>query len=365
MINKKTALILFLSLLVVLTCSLHVSAQPDMGPEESLGPANMIYNPSIWENNVVWRNYDSEAELWQIFLGDVITGSAVIISQGPGNKYQPHIQGDRMVWTDQRNSHPMSANPDIYMYDIKKNKETRVTTSDDPNIWEQFPGIYGDYVVWMSHFHGGDKDGIWLRNVQKKSEPIKISSQDRTYYPVIYGDRVVYTDYVHIYIYTISENREEVLDVQPDHRFFFMDLWENKLIWSELLIIEISEGQPIMRFSIKLYDFSRPHQVDIIAENLYSLPLPRISENRIVWSTVPGPNNMNADIYMYDLGPDGIKSGDDSFFAVTTDLSRQAYPDIYDTSHYGIGVSVVAWKDQRNVVPGGSEGELYWRSVFH
>ena len=51
------------------------------------------------------------------------------------------IYGDRVVWNDERNG-----GGDIYMYDLKANKEYPICTVKED---QYHPAIYEDRIVWI------------------------------------------------------------------------------------------------------------------------------------------------------------------------------------------------------------------------
>ena len=85
------------------------------------------------------------------------------MEQEPGSsameriKQSLDIQGDRIVWADNRNEAGeteywnYSGNWDIYMYDLSTSRETQITGNNSTQL---NPVISGDKIVWQDNRNG-------------------------------------------------------------------------------------------------------------------------------------------------------------------------------------------------------------------
>jgi beta propeller repeat protein len=83
---------------------------------------------------------------WDIYFYNLTTSSEVQITSGKGNQTNPSIYGDKVVFQDDRNG-----NWDLYMHDLTKNKEFRITNNPADQI---NPEIYENKIVWQDHRNG-------------------------------------------------------------------------------------------------------------------------------------------------------------------------------------------------------------------
>jgi hypothetical protein len=108
---------------------------------------------------VVWISTEKlprtarDAEVWMMRLG--VADSAVALTDDACEQQTPHTDGQRVVWTDFRNSvegtylefsDPMLNNADIYGWDLSA--EVGFVVSDNPSK-QLRPAIEGDAVVWL------------------------------------------------------------------------------------------------------------------------------------------------------------------------------------------------------------------------
>jgi beta propeller repeat protein len=79
-------------------------------------------SPAIYEDKygvrIVWE--DDRNGNWDIYIYDLSTRQERIITAHSQIQCSPVIYGGKIVWTDYRNSPPLSPNPDIYMYEFSK-----------------------------------------------------------------------------------------------------------------------------------------------------------------------------------------------------------------------------------------------------
>ena len=118
-------------------------------------------------SRLVWRSGrkvsgDGQWE-FDIYAFDIASGKELPIAMATDGHQWPAIQGDTVVWADNRNS-PVrgtgrsrcsncAGNPfDIYAYDIATGIETLLFASGQYNA---APSIHGQYVVWQEFYEEG------------------------------------------------------------------------------------------------------------------------------------------------------------------------------------------------------------------
>ena len=119
----------------------------------------------VWEESI---RMDSDRYTdFDIYAYDIGTDERVPVSVAPGSQRYPAIDGDRVVWVDDRNC-PEKKNGgrsprscpggllDVYLYDFTTGEETPVAKSAASAYTA--PGVHGDYIVWRGH------DGRYYEN---------------------------------------------------------------------------------------------------------------------------------------------------------------------------------------------------------
>jgi beta propeller repeat protein len=229
-----------------------------------------------------------------LFFGSVLEGRAqetrlTCITSGTGHKDVPKIYGDKIVWTDRRNDEAA-----IYMYDLSTKTESKIPVSKGSHTSQL--DIYENRIVWSR----GIWDAIMVYDLDTKTETeivTRAKTPGHKSNPAIYGDKVVWEDYrdggSQIYMYDMASETETLISA-IDHD---------------------------------------PEQVNNGGD-------PDIYNNKIVWKSMSPDTGL--DIYMYDLGPDGIKdtSDDGGERQITNAQGAQAAPKIYG--------DVIVWMDDRN-----------------
>ena len=112
----------------------------------------------VWEESrhMVGDRYTEH----DIYAYDMTLDERIPVAVAPGSQRSPAIQGDRIVWTDDRNCPEtqeagVSARScpggllDIYLYDIATEEEMLVANSAASGY--HAPDIYGDNIVWRGH----------------------------------------------------------------------------------------------------------------------------------------------------------------------------------------------------------------------
>jgi len=184
---------------------------------------------------------------------------------------EPSISGNKIVWRSSRDG-----NTDIYLYDLGRDgvygtrddsKITRV--SDDPTI-QGMPSISGNKIVWADLRHGDFE--IYLYDMGRDG---------------LFGTR--------------DDSGEIRLTNALGHQGA-AEISKNKIVW-----MDQRDGAP----DIYLYDLGKDGvygtrddsgELRITADEDYQ-GMPDISGNTIVWTD---GRHDEGDVYLYDLGKDGI-----------------------------------------------------------
>ncbi|AKJ39376.1 PKD domain-containing protein [Methanosarcina barkeri] len=281
------------------------------------------WGPIVYNNKIVW--YDNRNGNWDIYMYDLSTKKETQITTNVSDQYSPYIYGNRIVWVDERNRNPedISGNSDIYMYDLSTKKETQITNNEG-YLWSS--SIYDDKMVWTACPYGDLSDfyDICMYNVSTKNEKM-ITDNGCSYYPAIYGNKIVWVDYrngyTDVYMYDISTKKETQITNNESEKMC-PAIYGDKIVWMD------SRNE---NWDIYMYNLTTKKETQITtgpSDSLY----PAIYGDRIVWN-----NNRkgNWDVYVYDLAT-GQKWH-------TTDKSDQYYPAIYGDR--------IVWTDMRNGNP--------------
>jgi len=107
-------------------------------------------------DRIVWLRQEDYQKA-DVFLYDLKSGLETQVSHGGYAAFNPSIYDDRIVWTDARATKGNTTNDvvmngqtpgaDIYLYELKTQKETQLTETEAWKVW-CFPVIHGDYMVY-------------------------------------------------------------------------------------------------------------------------------------------------------------------------------------------------------------------------
>ncbi|MEK6963583.1 MAG: MopE-related protein [Nanoarchaeota archaeon] len=173
------------------------------GTETKITSQTTATFPNIYENRITWLDYRNHAALpdsWDVYLYDLNDHTEKRITTQPTVYfgYTPDIFASYITWADQRNdpnrSPPANINKtDIYIYDLTKNQETKIST---PNkTWS--PTTDGNYVAYVGRndLPGGGFTAltIYLYDILKKKERPYIEVSQGTYGLQLRQGNVAYT----------------------------------------------------------------------------------------------------------------------------------------------------------------------------
>ncbi|MCC4770064.1 hypothetical protein FXV91_07580 [Methanosarcina sp. DH2] len=125
---------------------------------------------------------------WDIYMYNFSTSTETQITANSSTQFSPAIHEDRIVWEDKRNG-----NWNIYMYDLSTSTETRITANESN---QSGPAIYGEKIVWQDD-RNGNLD-IYMFDLSTSTETRITTNESNQSEPAIYGDKIVWVDEVQI-----------------------------------------------------------------------------------------------------------------------------------------------------------------------
>ncbi|HIH74747.1 MAG TPA: PKD domain-containing protein, partial [Methanosarcina sp.] len=201
--------------------------------------------------------------------------------------------------------------------------ETQITT----NKSNQFnPVIYGDRIVWSDERNGPDDTDIYMYDLLTSRETQITNSVLRQLGVAIYGDRILcmanheYPDIENtdIYVYDLSKSGET--RIVTNRSTYGSAIYDDRVVWADS-----RNGNA----DIYMYNLSTSKETQITTNGSDQI-YPAIYGDRIVWQD---RRNGNDDIYMYDISTSRE-------IQITTSDSIQQIPVIYEDR--------IVWQDGRN-----------------
>lgn len=108
-----------------------------------------------------------------------------LVSPGPGNQTQPDIDGDRVVWMDDRNG-----NWDLFLYEPQNGSYPAVMDKED----EIHPSLFGNLLAYQKKTSSGNTD-IWVFDLSSGKRWPLTTHPSRQEKPSAGGDFITYEDY--------------------------------------------------------------------------------------------------------------------------------------------------------------------------
>jgi len=181
-------LVLFF-LVCILFFAVSCSGMPLTGTLTPITDANSSvshYEPAINGDYLVWR--DDRTGDSNVYLYDISTGIERQLSTTPWYEMQPVISGHYVAWQDDRYSD--SNNYDIVLYDLDTGMSTRIAneTGEQAN-----PAIDGNIVVWQDYRNEADYE-IYLYSISDKTETQVSSAGGDQLFPRVSDNIVVWED---------------------------------------------------------------------------------------------------------------------------------------------------------------------------
>lgn len=237
--------------------------------------------PVISGNKLVW--HDKSTGVSRLTVYDIKTCARSRITQNIDADSVPAINGNRIVW---------SANGNVYVRDISKSTQTMIAVGGDPDI-------YNDKIVyWYSS--GDNTPQIYMYDIATK-KAIDISEYGDNYYPHIYGNKVIWSDFNtrlgNIRMYDIATNQQNEVTT-GDYMTGYdtggaADIYDKKIVYlkhNNLAYNDLGD--------VYVYDISTGKSTQLTSGN--SAQTPVVSGNVVVWSNY-------GNIYMTNLAEKTVK----------------------------------------------------------
>ena len=271
--------------------------------------------------DIGWSGYGEPIDSnFVVSLLDLKTGAVKDLTTDKSMKMLPGIFGNIVVWLDARNSeeHYLPQNWDVYTYDLKENKEQRLTSA--PSATRDSLAINADWIVWCDNRNGTSLNPFcydvyaWdLKHGLEKRLSSVSSSEDWSI--SLNGNYVVWTDsrnvdttnssygYKDIYLYDLTNNEERRITLSSGKDSFPV-IDGNRVVW----IRDTAE----LTDDIFAYDIKTGQEPQISHTGNATLHPPTIFGNKVFWiesMTKELPNDTGFEagypfitgIYLYNL----------------------------------------------------------------
>jgi len=228
---------------------------------------------------------------YSVFIYTLSTANQSRIVVGPPGSSQinPSIDGDRIVYEDNRNG-----NNAIFLFDIVSGKE--ILVSDIPESIQHLPVISGDLISWVSEKDG--KFSIYVYSIANKTSTCIVNDTGE-FNPgrsSVFSDHIAWEGFYNqkfsIFVYNITsrQNLDLTNEMSPSDQ-------KNPKISKDFITFENWKDQVS---SIYLSNISTGEKFSVSADPSSTLKSnPSISGDRIVWQDNP---NGNSEIFMYTIG---------------------------------------------------------------
>jgi PGF-pre-PGF domain-containing protein len=263
-----------------------------------------------------------------------------------GAQDHPDIDGNMIVWEDNRNDEQKKGNKDIYLGTVDKFRAdpgrgtllpsyTGEQITNNPASQEK-PSISGDYIVWQDNRNGNWDIYLYKRSTGREK---LITGTGNQRMPIVRGNYAAWYDdsngKTNVVLYDIAAGSvKKVIDCDATTTIPW-GTTEFKPALSEKYVTWVESGEE----QIKYYEIETG-----------KIGYASLSDNRQSWPSLSGSliawedyRNGNPDIYMTDLAnPSGWER------RITTDPSDQVSP--------AISGSIIAWEEKRDKGPDGTDG---------
>ncbi|HEX6981312.1 MAG TPA: hypothetical protein VF181_00990 [Balneolaceae bacterium] len=162
--------------------SVYVVSEDTTFSIEITGPGDGGYGISGDRLAITGYDLDDTSSLWLCDLSGQTEDCEYLLDGG--SVAYPDIDGDHIVWQDDRNG-----NNDIFLYDLATNTETQITSN---SAEQRSPLISGNYIVWVDTRNGNDD--IFLYNLETQTETQLTTDSSDQRNPSLYGNYIVWED---------------------------------------------------------------------------------------------------------------------------------------------------------------------------
>jgi beta propeller repeat protein len=186
---------------------------------------------------------------------------------------------------------------------LAQGKETQITTNGS----EQFsPVIYEDRIVWTD-WRNGDlylNGDIYMYNISTSTETQITTNNSNQGYPDIYGDTIVWVDErngnLDIYMYDLSTSTETQITTNESNQGG-PAIYGDRIVWLDGRNSGSVPDDGFGGFDVYMYDLSTKKETRITKSTIAANPdlgvTVDIYDNKIVW----GPDMDGSNISVYDL----------------------------------------------------------------
>ena len=271
-------------------------------------------NPAIWDSIIVWmdlRHQPSIIPMANIYMYDLAKETETRVSAMPYHQSSPDVWEHRIVWQENNN---------IYMYDLIE--EQRITICNATGT-QSFPKIDGDYIVWQDDRSSSNTD-IYLYDILNDTTiQITDNTEIRQEEPDVSGDLIIWLQNDSLYVCDLSDGTTYPIDTNVEP--------EDAAISGQNIVYR---GYTDEGWQLFLYNIQTENETQITQSN--GTPMnPAISNAGIIWDddrNNPGDYFSN-DIYLYDIST-AVE------LPICTEDGRQAAPGIWENR--------IVWYDDRN-----------------
>jgi beta propeller repeat protein len=244
-----------------------------------------------------------------------------------GNQETPDIDGDWIVWQDERDG---SQYPHIYGYTMAEPNEVPICT--DADAVKKFPAVSGNTVVWEDRRTAQtvSQRDIFAFDLVSRS-PLLLTNmpfEDGIYQeePYISGDWIIYKhkpgSYYNVYAYNKAANTVEAVSAVSTNQYYPA---------IDGSIVAWMETSPVIEIYYRDINTSDSARTVNLSTSSYAQWHPAISNGVIVWTEDRG-GLTGWDIYGFDTN--NIAAGT---FVICEDSGNQTRPDISG--------NIVVWED--------------------
>jgi beta propeller repeat protein len=142
-------------------------------------------DPAIHKGRVVWQDFRN-AGYGEIYMKDLNTGEVKRITDDAYSQYYPSIYDNWIVWSDMRNTQN-----DLYGYNLLKNKEIRLTNTQEN---ETRPFMKGNWVVYEEDSAGILKTNLAMLSLTNLARVQLTNYESEKQKPALASNRLVWED---------------------------------------------------------------------------------------------------------------------------------------------------------------------------
>lgn len=263
-------------------------------------PSSKASHPAIYEKKLVWHDESSGTPRLTVY--DIPSGARSYITQNMDQYSIPAIYGNRIVW---------GSNGGVYLRDILTSKQSKITTGNNPNI-------YDTKITYI--YDSGDRPQVYVYDVATH-KTLKASSGGDLYNPHIYGNKVIWSDFYtrlgYISMYDLVTKKivavtsDNVYSGDPDNPDAGDDTGFCNAIYGDKIVYAKISNDLFGNAGVWVYSISTGQNTPIFNYGSGVYTTPAIYGTTVVWGLEESYNNnplSNNSIYVYDLAAKPVAS---------------------------------------------------------